>query len=116
MPKQTFKQKIAAQIKKYDLDKQKLPDSVKKIVGFKGRKFKVKNPNNPIIIDPIPIDNRQGLKLMGKIPYRTGGVQARPEELLGQIDLRMFDMYGTNLSKPPPDTPPTTDEEDDLYE
>ena len=97
MPKQTFKQKIAAQIKKYDLDKQKLPNSVKKIVGFKGRKFKVKNPNNPIIID-----NRQGLKLMGKIPYRTGGVQARPEELLGQIDLRMFDMYGTNLSKPRP--------------
>tara|TARA_R110000803_G_scaffold194274_1_gene257300 strand:+ start:100 stop:726 length:627 start_codon:yes stop_codon:yes gene_type:complete len=188
MPKQTFKQKIDAQIKKYDLDKQKLPNSVKKIVGktfkqtFKQlnpesikyykytksaksgdlgggastlysrigtqgdwtdegqgtyvgvtnklgmgkwdkdrktmtwkdtrvakanedyitKKFKVKNPNNPIIIDPIPIDNRQGLKLMGKIPYRTGGVQARPEELLGQIDLRMFDMDGTNLAKPRP--------------
>ena len=49
-PKPTFKQKVEAQIQQYNLDKQKLPSSVKKIVGFKGRKFKVSNPGNPIII------------------------------------------------------------------
>ena len=41
--------------------------------------------------DPIPTDNRQGLELM-KIPYIGGGVQARPEQLLGQMDLSLFGM------------------------
>ena len=68
---------------------------------FKRKKFKVKNPNNPIIIEPIPTDNRQGLELM-KIPYIGGGVQARPDELLGQMNLRLFDMKDINLAQPRP--------------
>jgi hypothetical protein len=59
------------------------------------KKFKVKNPNNPIIIEPIPTDNRQGLELM-KIPYIGGGVQARPEELLGQMNLSLFGMLDSS--------------------
>ena len=45
--------------------------------------------------DPIPTDNRQGLELM-KIPYIGGGVQARPEQLLGQMDLSLFGMLDSS--------------------
>ena len=40
--------------------------------------------------EPIPTNNIEGLELM-KIPYIGGGIQARPEELLDQINL---DLYG----------------------
>ena len=40
---------------------------------------------------PIPTNNIEGIELM-KIPYIGGGVQARPEQLLGQMDLSLFGM------------------------
>ena len=41
--------------------------------------------------EPIPTNNIEGLELM-KIPYIGGGVQARPEELLDQINLNLVGM------------------------
>ena len=54
-------------------------------IGKKKLKFNVVGRR-----EPIPTNNIEGLQMM-KIPYIGGGIQARPEELLDQINL---DLYG----------------------